>query len=152
MIYRTHVKFNFFIALPLLLFIVFYLFNPLIPNALSFTVCFIYATLYMNPDLDLAYKIKLFSLKGLLTIPFRSYSLIFKHRGISHSPILGTLSRVLWLMIFFIFFLFIFDKLIFLQKPLVIFYKTYKHLIFSGFWGILAADICHLILDSRIFK
>ena len=49
----------------------------------------------MNPDLGLVHKIKLFSLRGFITLPFRGYSKIFKHKGISHSFLLGSFTRII---------------------------------------------------------
>ena len=92
---RTHTKFNLFLGLPLTLGAILYSLKiPLLP-LLIFSICFIYGTLYFSPDLDLANQIKFFSLKGILTAPFRLYSGIFRHRRFSHKPILGTLSRII---------------------------------------------------------
>ena len=52
--------------------------------------------------MDLANKIKFRSWRGILTLPFRGYALFFRHRGISHSFLFGTLTRVLWLLLLFI--------------------------------------------------
>ncbi|OGN66749.1 MAG: hypothetical protein A2888_02825 [Chlamydiae bacterium RIFCSPLOWO2_01_FULL_28_7] len=100
----------------------------------------------MNPDMDLANKIKLFSLRGILTLPFRGYSLIFKHRGISHSPIFGTFTRICYLGGFFYLLIF------FLDAPHInktIFFNILKSQSFLyGFFGIFFADLSHLVLDK----
>ncbi len=90
--YRTHVRFNLFLALPLLC----YGLSNNLSDAAFFGLGFTYSTFFLHPDMDLARQIKLFSIKGLLTLPFRPYSYLFHHRGISHWPIIGTLTRLLW--------------------------------------------------------
>ncbi len=95
-LFRTHLKFNILLALPLWLFFL-YTFFAFSKNSLAvFSASFLYASYFFHPDLDLAHQIKLFSTKGILTLPFRFYSLFFKHRGISHHPLWGTLTRIAW--------------------------------------------------------
>lgn len=95
--YRTHIAINLTLGLPLALAALKYS-AALQPSELvAFTGAFIYGTFFLHPDLDIAHKIKPFSLKGLLTLPFRPYSWLFRHRGISHMPVIGTLTRVLWI-------------------------------------------------------
>lgn len=96
--YRTHVTLNLFLGLPLGLAALKYTVLSTPTDVLTFAGAFIYGTFFLHPDVDLARNIRLFSLKGLLTLPFRPYSYLFRHRGISHMPIIGTLTRVLWLM------------------------------------------------------
>ncbi|NGX36820.1 MAG: hypothetical protein K1000chlam1_01673 [Candidatus Anoxychlamydiales bacterium] len=148
--YKTHSAFNIFLALPLFLWGMVYFFNPTYNLIGIFTGCFIYGTLFMNPDLDLANKIKLVSIRGLLTLPFRSYSMIFRHRGISHSFFLGTLTRVAWLSGFFYAILFILDKPFLHKNELISIVKSDYFL--YGFFGIFLADFCHLILDFKSKK
>lgn len=100
----------------------------------------------MNPDMDLSHQIKLFSLRGFFSLPFRFYSRIFRHRGISHKPILGSLTRIIWLFAFLALIFYLID-LPFEAKGLVRFYHTYQKELLFGFVGISSADICHLILD-----
>lgn len=94
--YRTHVKVNFLLALPLSL--LFFKWLGLgKEDLLFFSGAFLYGTLFMHPDLDIAKKVSPFSLRGLLSLPFLPYSFLFRHRGISHMPVVGTATRVLWL-------------------------------------------------------
>jgi len=95
--YKTHSKFNLFIALPILLGAAFYFLHPPRNLMLTFAIVFSYSTLFMSPDMDLAYQIRLFSLRGLFSIPFRSYAQLFSHRGLSHNVLLGSVTRILWL-------------------------------------------------------
>lgn len=131
-VYRTHVTVNLLLGLPLSLAALKYSAQLQIPEVLAFALAFTYGTLFLHPDLDLVHKIKLFSLRGILTLPFRPYSLIFKHRGISHIPIIGTLTRVLWLLgLFWVFALPVWTS--------------------PFFWfalsGLAMADLCHIFLD-----
>ncbi|MBX7066097.1 MAG: metal-binding protein [Parachlamydiales bacterium] len=129
--YRTHVAVNLVLGLPIALAALKYS-VPFTPQELfSFSAAFLYGTLFLHPDLDIAYKIKLFSLKGLLTLPFRPYSYLFRHRGISHMPIVGTLTRVLWLGFFF----------------WLVFGWTLPPLWFA-LGGLATADLFHILLDK----
>jgi uncharacterized metal-binding protein len=148
--YKTHTNFNIFFALPLILFCIWHFLNPSYNLLIIFIVCFIYATLFMNPDMDIANKNKLFSIKGLLTLPFRVYSLIFKHRGLSHWIILGSVSRILWLSVFLYLILYLLDKSLLNKKDFFSILRTDYFL--YGFFAIVLSDFCHLILDFKISK
>ena len=151
-IYKTHTKFNLIIALPITIYLIYLLFNPKINYLLTFGGCFIYSTLFMNPDMDIANKIKLFSFKGLMTFPFRIYSFFFHHRGISHKIIIGTLTRVVFLFLFFIVIMFVIDYSLISKKIFLRFFSTYKTYIIYGFCGLCVADCCHLLLDIKKHK
>jgi uncharacterized metal-binding protein len=148
--YKTHSIFNIFLALPFLILTLVHFFNPSIAMLFTFSICFIYSTLYMNPDLDLANKIKLFSLRGILTLPFRRYSLIFHHRGISHFFILGTITRILYLGFLYYILIFLLDKPLFDKKALLLIFKN--NYFQYGFLAIIVADLFHLILDLKFKK
>ena len=147
-LYKTHTKFN-LILLPILIIAIYKLFHPATSSIYIFSSFFVYSTLFMNPDMDVSNQIKLFSLKGFFTLPFRFYSIIFKHRGISHSLFWGTLTRVLFLAAFFISILLIFNFSIPTKTDIIKFYFNYKPFILYGFFGIFLADICHLLLDIK---
>lgn len=97
MLYKSHIKVNCFIALPLAAVGLKYLFGSSTRDLLLFSASFAYATFFLHPDLDLAYKVPLFSWRGLFTLPFRPLSYFQKHRGLSHFPFLGTFLRFFWL-------------------------------------------------------
>jgi len=147
--YKTHATFNCFIF-PILLTLLIYFFHPKNHCIFTFSLSFFYGTFFMNPDLDIANKIKLFSLRGVLSIPFRSYSYVFRHRGISHSIFFGTLTRLIWLALFILAMIYIIYQKGVDQKDLIGFYQRYKTLLFYIFIGLFLADICHLFLDKRI--
>lgn len=140
--YKTHVSVNLFLGLPLSLAAMKYTVQSAPQDTLIFAGAFIYGTFFLHPDVDLARKIRLFSLKGLFTFPFRSYSLFFRHRGISHTPVIGTLTRILWLIGFcwIVFFCFnwAFPDLAKLETSYLCF----------GVCGLIIADLFHFILDQ----
>jgi uncharacterized metal-binding protein len=66
-------------------------------EALLFTVAFAAGTFLLSPDLDLAEgrvdSKRHWGLLGVLWVP---YGLLFRHRGLSHSWVLGPLTRLLY--------------------------------------------------------
>lgn len=148
--YKTHSAFNIFLMLPGLVAAIYYFLHP--PQALliTFIVTFAYCTLFMNPDLDLVHNIKIMSLRGLLSLPFRFYSKIFKHRGISHSPLFGSLTRILWLGGIALLIFYFIDKALPSARDFKIFYKHYKYFIWYGGAAICLADWSHLLLDIKV--
>jgi uncharacterized metal-binding protein len=140
--YRTHVTVNLFLGLPLGLAALKYTALSTPADMGAFTAAFIYGTLFLHPDMDLARNIRLFSLKGLLTLPFRPYSYLFRHRGISHMPIIGTLTRVLWLMGF----MWLLFSCLDWAYPHIIDWN--QPLIWFGIGGIATADFFHVLLDK----
>ncbi len=143
--YKTHTGFNLFLILPALVGLGYYFIQPSEKVLIIFVAAFTYATLFMNPDLDLVHQIKLFSLRGFLTLPFRGYSKIFKHRGISHSFLLGSFTRITWLsaILFLLSFAFSFSDNIFS------FCKQFKTYFIYALTGICLADWSHLLLDTK---
>lgn len=139
--YRTHVSINLFLGLPLSLAALKYTVQSAPSEILSFAAAFIYGTFFLHPDLDLTRKVRLFSLKGLFTLPFRPYSYLFRHRGISHAPIIGTLTRILWLCLFF------WILFAFLDWTLPSLEKLNQPYIWFGLIGLAISDLFHLFLD-----
>ncbi|MEI6241827.1 MAG: DUF2227 family putative metal-binding protein [Chlamydiota bacterium] len=144
--YRTHTTCNVFF-LPLILGALVYFFHSPWPYLVVFGSSFLYGTYFMNPDMDMAGQIKLFSWKGLFTLPFRVYALFFHHRGISHRFLLGTLTRIIFLAGIIFLFLFLFHKVTFHTDTFVHFITVYKTPLIYLFLGLLTADTCHLLLD-----
>ncbi len=150
-LFHTHIRFNVLLALPFWL-LLFAFFFPIPKKSLyAFSLSFLYASFFFHPDLDLAHKTKLFSVKGILTFPFRSYSLFFRHRGISHHPLLGTLSRVVWMIGFLVLLRYLFFQgntpkgfTYLLEKK-----KSFLPFIFLGFFS---ADLSHIGLDFLFSK
>jgi len=99
----------------------------------------------MSPDMDVSHKIKPFSLRGLLSLPFLGYAKLFKHRGISHSLLLGSLTRVAWLGGIFLLVSYLFH--IPFLKTYSFYFTHYKQEILYSFLGIFTADGSHILLD-----
>ncbi|MDC0357645.1 DUF2227 family putative metal-binding protein [Oligoflexia bacterium] len=101
---KSHSNFNVFMLLPVALIGLYMLIRQDLEHLSLFAVCFLYATYFSNPDVDIANQIKLFSFKGLMTLPFRIfYAPFFKHRSsVSHSVLWGTPSRLLCMGVFVI--------------------------------------------------
>jgi len=150
--YKQHSKFNIFIALPILLAGAFYFMHPHSYSLLTFAGTFVYSTLFMSPDMDLAYQIRLRSIRGILSLPFRSYASLFKHRGLSHNIILGSATRILWLIGWGCLIFFVIYQSLPAKSTVLKFYKAYQPYFLYGFAGICLADWCHLLLDIKVKK
>ncbi|MCH1430777.1 MAG: hypothetical protein GWP59_06830 [Chlamydiales bacterium] len=145
--YRAHTVFNFCLGLPASVAALNYLVTPTLESLTIFVSMFCYGTLFMSPDVDQADKFKLLSLRGFLAFPFVSYALVFKHRGLSHSFILGTLSRAIWLFLWFLLlFFFIYRYLPGPDNLLGTLYHFRTECTY-GFLGLFFADFCHLFID-----
>jgi uncharacterized metal-binding protein len=145
--YKTHVKINCFFFLPAWCFLLHYLFDSSFGSLATISSTFTYATFFMNPDLDLQHSFKLSSLRGLLSLPFLGYSRVFKHRGISHHPIVGTLTRVIWITGFAIIMLGFYKPYMHSLSDAMELFKTHQDLFLNAFFGILLADLSHILLD-----
>ncbi|MCB1115815.1 MAG: DUF2227 family putative metal-binding protein [Chlamydiia bacterium] len=147
--YKAHAKFNLFVALPLLVGGLAYFFHPKPEELITFAATFAYATLFMNPDVDLASQIRLFSIRGLLTLPFRSYAAFFRHRGLSHNLILGSFTRIIWLFGWGALIFFILYKTLPNTGTLMKFYKRHEFYLIYALAAICLADWGHLLLDRK---
>jgi len=150
--YKQHAQFNLFIALPILLGAMYYFLHPTRELMLTFAGTFAYSTLFMNPDLDLANQIKLFSIRGILTLPFRSYAKFFSHRGLSHHLILGSFTRILWLLAWGALGFLLIYKTLPQKKDLLKVYFQYQPFFLYSLAGICLADWGHLLLDMKEVK
>lgn len=63
-----------------------------------FVVCYLFGTFLLSPDMDLNTSDPMKNW-GVLRLLWRPYANLFKHRGISHMPILGTLTRVAYILL-----------------------------------------------------
>lgn len=146
--YRTHAVFNICCGLPATGALIVYWMDPSSQLLLILTACFLYGTFFMSPDVDVANKIKLWSVRGLLTLPYRSYAIVFKHRGISHSLLFGTLTRLFWMGGIVLLMLFLTHCCIPSQEHMFHFFHNYSEPLFYGFAGLFFADASHLLLDN----
>jgi len=73
---------------------------------LAFLVSYLVGTFLVTPDLDLAKNsVRAKSHWGLLGLLWVPYGKLFRHRGLSHSWILGPLTRLLYMGLITIFFI-----------------------------------------------
>ena len=66
------------------------------PLALIFVLAYLFSSLLLSPDLDLA-RSDPHNRWGLLRHCWKPYAKLFRHRGLSHNPLLGPLSRLVYL-------------------------------------------------------
>ncbi len=68
------------------------------PTRLAFTIAFLVGTFFVTPDLDRADRsVRAKSNWGILGLLWIPHGWMFKHRGLSHSWILGPATRLLYL-------------------------------------------------------
>ena len=144
--YSTHNWFNLILVLPICLVIGHFYFPKTI--LAIFGTTFIIGTFLVNPDCDIAHKTNPYSLRGVLLYPFRFYSRVFKHRGISHKHLIGTCTRIIWLIIFFL----PLGVLIFVIYPqgihlLQTFIAAHHEFMITAFIALVIADSAHIFLD-----
>lgn len=149
--YKSHNTFNVFLVLPLAAAGIYLYLKPTNLQLFIFIAVFVYGTFFMSPDMDLANKIKWFSLRGLFSIPFKTYSRVFKHRGFSHSLVFGTISRVLWLFGFVALILYLTGAFLAVKAKTLLLYHAHKKEFYYAFFGVFLSDIGHILLD-RIKK
>jgi len=66
------------------------------PLALVFAAAYLFSALLLSPDLDLA-RSDPHNRWGYLRVCWIPYAKLFRHRGLSHNPLIGPLSRLLYL-------------------------------------------------------
>ena len=145
---RTHDIIN-LLALPPL---VYYL-KP--TDYIGFSAGYLAGTFFLSPDNDIYHSLPNKRWK-FLRIIWKPYTKIFSHRGISHYPIIGTLTRLLYLVIVFsaLFFVCYFlstkiypdSKKIFSDINLNIGYLTSPFFI-SFLIGLFLSEIIHILTD-----
>ncbi len=121
-----------------------------------FSIAWLFSTLFFSPDIDIMPKKR----SGVLAFFIFPYSIIMKHRGISHHPLWGTISRIAYGIIFFTLITFILKRMGYINfteedfiKNLISFfynydYKLVEYKIISWFFaGLFLADLGHIFLD-----
>ncbi len=117
----------------------------------------LFSTLLFGPDTDIMPKKRTWLL-GIFLYP---YSLFSKHRGISHNLFLGTILRVIYGVLVFLFMVYVLREMGKIESSAQSFFLLIKNFIlnfnfqepqylfvFWGFLGMWLADFCHLILDK----
>ncbi|TBH20758.1 metal-binding protein [Thermus thermamylovorans] len=69
--------------------------SPEEPRALAFALAYLGGTFLLSPDLDLSERgVRAQRRWGLLGLLWRPYGWLFRHRGLSHTWVLGPLTRL----------------------------------------------------------
>ncbi|MCS7217849.1 MAG: metal-binding protein [Thermus sp.] len=69
------------------------------PEALAFALAYLAGTFLLSPDLDLADKgVRAQRRWGVLGVLWKPYGWLFRHRGLSHTWVLGPLTRLGYLL------------------------------------------------------
>ncbi len=66
--------------------------------AIAFGCAYLFSALFLSPDLDLA-RSDPHNRWGALRVCWIPYAKLFRHRGYSHNPLIGPLSRLLYLLL-----------------------------------------------------
>jgi uncharacterized metal-binding protein len=146
--YKTHCRYNSLLFLPITLLLLNYFFCCSITYNAIFSTSYLYATFVMTPDVDIANKIKFLSLRGIVSMPFILYAKIFRHRGISHRIFIGSITRMLWLILCASIILSIFKVNHIFTNSFIKYIHEHQQLITPAIAGIIIADLFHLSLDT----
>ena len=72
--------------------------DELAEYGIAFVVAYLFGTFLLSPDMDLNTSDPMKNW-GVLRLLWRPYAHLFKHRGLSHMPIVGTFTRVLYIVV-----------------------------------------------------
>ena len=139
---RTHDRINFF-STAIFAYVIYRLgFNW--EEVLAFSLGSLVGTVWFSPDLDLRFS-RPVKRWGKLSFIWWPYAALIPHRGISHVPVLGLLSRFgYFFAIVFLFWLILRKFLPIYVRPTAIFDNPY----FLPFiFGLLFADTLHILSD-----
>ncbi len=148
---NTHLKTNKYIVLPVVLSASYLFICKDLFTLFVGSLAFLYGTYFCSPDdFDGAYKTKLLSLRGILTLPFRVSSRFFKHRGLSHHLIWGPVFKLLFIGFIWYGGAYLFSVLIApLQMQYVLDYvNQYPEIFWYGVACLYLSDVSHIFLDS----
>lgn len=123
----------------------------------SFLFGWLFATLVFSPDTDVMPKKR----TGILQFFLYPYSILFKHRGLSHGILTGTLTRVTYGILMGGLLVFVLSKMGYIKfgpegywLGLVAFVRGYDYSIPAYrcvtwlYLGLAGADLCHISLDK----
>ena len=128
-----------------------------VPVVIMFAIGWLIATLVFSPDTDLTPKKR----TAILQFFLYPYSIMFKHRGISHNIFLGTLSRLIYGACLLCFLVLILAQMGYLELDHQKFFysiwefiRQYNYdelsykMISWFFLGMFTADFCHVAVDK----
>ncbi len=117
-----------------------------------FVIAYLFGTFLLSPDMDLHTSDPMKNW-GVLQLVWRPYAALFKHRGLSHTPIIGTLTRVVYILLV-AYGMFAAANMLFdmgWKMSLRDVTTRHLHIISWGFCGLFLPDFFHIIAD-RLFK
>ncbi|TNF30302.1 MAG: hypothetical protein EP319_05510 [Deltaproteobacteria bacterium] len=127
------------------------------PVVISFVIGWLFATLIFSPDTDVMPKKR----SGVLQFFLYPYSILFKHRGLSHMILVGTILRIVYGLIVFSIMLFVLNGMGHISFGASHFfsgvfdflkafdYHLIQYKIFVWlFIGMVGADLCHIFFDK----
>ena len=123
--------------------------DKLVECGLLFVLAYFFGTYLLSPDMDLARSEAMYNW-GLLRLLWYPYAKFLKHRGLSHIPILGTLSRVFYLLILAYLGIFLANLTLGFNWQLSIsdvLRQADKTLFASALLGLCLPDIFHILAD-----
>lgn len=126
--------------------------DPTFEYLLLFCLAFFFGTVLLSPDLDLVDSDPAKSW-GIARIIWRPYARLFKHRGVSHMPVVGTLTRIVYLCLILCVLATVGESLLGLTLPISMhdlhhFWMPETACVLAGLVG---ADVIHLVAD-RFFS
>ncbi len=121
------------------------------PRVLAFGVGYLLGTFWLSPDLDLAERgVRSLRYWGPLGVLWRPYGWLFRHRGLSHTWVLGPLTRVGYLLGLLWFLGFLLQNLaraLGLDPPALALTLSWD-LVGPGLLGYYLSQWLHLVLDG----
>lgn len=151
---KTHDKFNLFCGMVATGSLIGLGIAPLIWG--TFIFGWLFATLVFSPDTDLMPKKR----TGFLQFFLYPYSILFRHRGLSHGLLTGTLTRVVYGLVLGGFLVFVLSKMGYLDFEASGYWRglwdfarhySYQQPAYRAltwlYLGMAGADACHILID-----
>lgn len=117
-----------------------------------FCIAYLFGTFLLSPDMDLNTSDPMKNW-GVLRLLWRPYAQAFKHRGISHTPVIGTLTRVVYILLLVYVICAVANALFDMGWELSVknAQKVDRLVIVWGLCGLCLPDLFHIVAD-RLFK
>ena len=126
--------------------------DRLVEYGAVFAVSYLFGTFLLSPDLDLKDNVSAKNW-GLLRLFWRPYAALFRHRGLSHTPVVGSLTRILYMAVV-IYVVVAAANALFDMKIRMSFHDLQaanRNLALTALAGVCAPDLLHVLTD-RAFK
>ena len=126
--------------------------DELVEYGIVFVVAYLFGTFLLSPDMDLNTSDPMRNW-GVLRLLWRPYAQLFTHRGLSHTPVLGTLTRVLYILALGYAVAAVANTLFDLGWKLSVrdLGRMEPQVLIWGLCGLCSPDLFHIVAD-RLFK